>query len=100
MAELLTLDFAGVDQATYARINAELGLDPSSGAGDWPAGLITHLAGVSEDGHCHVVEVWESQQAQADFMHDRLGAALAAGGVTATPQGAWAHVMGHHDPGR
>jgi hypothetical protein len=46
-----------------------------------------------------VVEVWESQQAQADFMGSRLGAAMAAAGITAVPQMTWARVMGHRNPG-
>jgi hypothetical protein len=99
MAELLVLDFDGVDEATYARANAELGLDPHTGEGDWPAGLVSHVAGVTEDGHGYVVEVWESQQAQAEFMESRLGAAIAAAGITAEPRVTWSRVMGHHNPG-
>lgn len=99
MAELLVLEFDGVDDATYERVNAELGLDPRTGAGDWPPGLVSHVAGVTEDGHGCVAEVWESQQAQAEFMESRLGPALAAGGVSATPRVLWARVMGQHNPG-
>lgn len=99
MAELLILDFDGVDEAAYLKVNGELGLDPNTGSGDWPAGLITHLAGVSDAGHGYVIEVWESRQAQDDFMSSRLGAAIAAGGITTTPQVTWARVMGHHNPG-
>lgn len=99
MAELLMLDFDGVDEADYAKVNAQLGLDPHTGAGDWPAGLISHIAGLSDDGRGYVIEVWESQQAQADFMESRLGPAMAGGGVTSVPQVTWAHVMGHHTPG-
>jgi len=99
MAELLVLEFDGVDEAAYAKVNAELGLDPHTGAGDWPAGLITHVAGVAEGGRGYVIEVWESHQAQADFMQSRLGAAMAAGGIAAVPQVTWAQVMGHHNPG-
>jgi hypothetical protein len=99
MAELLILDFEGLDEADYVKVNSELGLDPGTGAGDWPAGLITHVAGVSDAGHGYVIEVWESQQAQADFMTSRLGAAMAEGGVSAVPQVTWARVMGHHNPG-
>ena len=99
MAELLMLEIDGVDDADYARVNAELGLDPDTGAGDWPPGLITHVAALSDSGRGYVIEVWESQQAQVDFMESRLGAAMAAGGVTAVPQVTWARVMGHHSPG-
>jgi hypothetical protein len=99
MPDLLILDFTGLDEGDYLAVNKELGLDPKTGAGDWPAGLITHVAGTSDDGHAYVMEVWESQQAQADFMSSRLGAALARGGVTVEPQVTWAHVIGHHNPG-
>ncbi len=49
-------------------MNAQLGLDPKTGAGEWPADFITHLAGVKEGGGACVIEVWESQQAQAEFV--------------------------------
>jgi hypothetical protein len=99
MAELLVLEFDGVDETDYAKVNAQLGLDPETGAGEWPAGLITHLTGLGEDGLGYVVEVWQSQQAQAEFMQSRLGPAMAAGGVTRTPKVTWARVVGHHSPG-
>ena len=99
MAEMLILDFEGVDEADYLKVNKALGLDPETGAGDWPAGLVSHVAGVSDSGHGYVVEVWESQQAQADFVDARLGASMAEGGVTAVPQVTWARVMGQFNPG-
>lgn len=99
MSELLMLEFDGVDDTDYAKVNAELGLDPETGAGDWPAGLVSHLAGITEAGRAYVVEVWESQQAQADFMQSRLGGAMAAGGVAATPRITWARLIGHANPG-
>jgi hypothetical protein len=43
MVELLILDFDGVDEADSLKVNKELGLDPKTGAGDWPAALITPL---------------------------------------------------------
>jgi hypothetical protein len=55
MAELLILDFHGADEADYLKVNEELGLDPKTGAGDWPAGLIMHVAGVSDAGHGYVI---------------------------------------------
>jgi hypothetical protein len=68
MAELLVLEFDAVDETDYANVSAQLGVDPQTGAGDWPPGLITHLAGLKEGGSAYVIEVWESQQAQAEFM--------------------------------
>jgi hypothetical protein len=99
MAELLILEFDGVDESDYASVNAQLGLDPETGAGEWPTGLITHLTGLVEGGRGYVIEVWESQEAQAEFMQSRLGPAMASGGVTATPKVTWAHVVGQHNPG-
>lgn len=99
MAELLVLEFDGVDESDYARVNAQLGLDPQTGAGDWPAGLITHLSGLTDGGSAYVIEVWESQEAQAEFMQSRLGPAMLAGGVTATPKVTWARLIGHQNPG-
>jgi hypothetical protein len=73
MAELLVLEFDGVDETDYANVSAQLGVDPQTGAGEWPAGLITHLAGMKDGGSAYVIEVWESQEAQAEFMQSRLG---------------------------
>jgi hypothetical protein len=86
MAELLILEFDRVTESEYRNVNAELGIDPETGKGDWPAGLITHLAGLAE-GRAFVVESWTSREAQAEFMQNRLGAALGRGGVAATPKG-------------
>jgi len=99
MAELLMLEFDGLDEKDYAAVNAQLGIDPETGAGDWPAGLITHLAGIGDGAGAYVIEVWESQEAQADFMQSRLGAALASGGVTAKPKVTWTRLVGHQNPG-
>lgn len=98
MAELLILEFDGVDESDYAKVNAQLGLDPQTGAGEWPAGLVTHLTGLREDGGGYVVEVWESQEAQAQFMQSRLGPAMAAGGVSGIPKVTWARLIGQHSP--
>ena len=45
MAELLLLEFEGVAESEYRSVNAELGIDPDTGKGDWPAGLITTSPG-------------------------------------------------------
>ncbi|HNA98945.1 MAG TPA: hypothetical protein PKX56_00730 [Marmoricola sp.] len=99
MSELHILEFDGADEEKYLKVNAQLGLDSSTGAGDWPAGLITHLAGLSDTGNLYVIEVWESKQAQEDFMQSRLGPALAATEVTTPPKISWAQVLGQHHPG-
>ena len=45
MTELLILEFDGVTESEYRNVNAELGIDPETGKGYWPAGLITHSPG-------------------------------------------------------
>ena len=99
MAELLILEFEGLAESDYRNVNAQLGIDPDTGEGDWPAGLITHLAGIGEGGRAFVVESWTSREAQAEFMQNRLGAAMGQGGVTATPKVTWATLIGEHHPG-
>lgn len=100
MPELFILEFEGLDRAAYERVNKALGIDPDSGEGDWPDGLLTHSAGATDRGWI-VVEVWESRQRQDDFMKNRLGAALQQGGVDKPPVRAeWATSSAHHSPGR
>jgi hypothetical protein len=99
MAELLILEFEGVNEADYRNVSAQLGIDVDTGNGDWPVGQITHLVGLGEGGRAFVVETWTSREAQAEFMENRLGAAMAKGGVTATPKVTWATLIGEHHPG-
>jgi hypothetical protein len=99
MAELLILEFEGLTEEDYAAINADLGIDQESGEGDWPAGLHTHTAGAGGAGSWVVVEVWETQEDQDDFMQSRLGPALHKAGVTKPPKRAdWHKVKAHHSP--
>jgi hypothetical protein len=99
MADAVILEFTGIGETEYNAVNAKLGIDPKTGAGDWPAGLQTHFGGSSDEGTFVVVEVWESREAQAEFMHSRLGAALAAGGITSEPKVTWVSLLAHHTPG-
>lgn len=99
MSELLILEFDGIDETHYAKVNAELGLDAKTGAGNWPAGLVSHLTGLTDSGGAYVVEVWQSQQAQAEFMRSRLGAAMPAAGITSAPKVTWSRLIGQHHPG-
>lgn len=46
-----------------------------------------------------MLEVWDSRQAQAEFMHSRLGEALAAGGVTSPPKVTWVPLRAYQNPG-
>jgi hypothetical protein len=99
MAELLILEFEGVNEADYRRVSAQLGIDVETGEGDWPAEQISHLVGLGEGGQAFVVETWTSREAQAEFMQNRLGAAMAQGGVNATTKVTWVTLIGEHHPG-
>lgn len=98
MAEMLVLEFDGLDESHYRKVNAALGVDAATGAGDWPAPLISHAAGRTDDGRFVVVELWESREAQEAFM-TRLGPALEKGGVTVQPKVSWAGVAGRYRHG-
>ena len=77
MAEVLVLEFeTATASELYQQVNGILGIDSATGKGDWPPGILSHLAGVTEDGQFIVVESWESQAAQEKFMSERLGPAL------------------------
>jgi hypothetical protein len=96
MAAAIILEFEGVDRDMYEAVNSKLGIDMASGAGDWPAGMQTHLAGTTDDGGLVVVEVWESREKQAAFMTSRLGAAIADSGVPAPVRITWIDVLAQH----
>lgn len=97
MAEALILRFTGVGQSEYEAVNSKLGIDMATGKGDWPAGLLLHTAGPADDGSFVVSEIWASRDAQEKFMHERLGAALAAGGISDPPAVTWVSLIAHHD---
>jgi hypothetical protein len=94
----LILRFAGHGRADYNAVNAKLNIDPNSGAGDWPPGLLCHAAG--SDGDALVVmEVWDSREAQGRFMETRLGRAVQETGITAAPDLTWIDLFSYHTPG-
>lgn len=100
MAAALILEFEGVTKKEYDAVNAALGIDPTTGEGDWPDGLISHSGGLNTDGHLVVMEVWDSPEHQARFMEGRLGEALGKGGVTEPPSSVtWIELIAHHTPG-
>jgi hypothetical protein len=99
MAELLILEFEDFGEADYDKVNEILGIDMLSGEGDWPAGLVSHTAGPTEDSW-RVIEVWESQEDQ-ETAQSRLGPALQQAGVGKPPKRAeWSKVKAHHTPRR
>ena len=98
MPELLILEFSDLGEAEYAAVNSRLGIDMHTGQGDWPAGLLSHAAG-GQDGTLVVSEVWSSRADQGAFMESRLGAALAAAGVSSPPTVSWVPLIAFHQPG-
>lgn len=99
MPEVFILEFEGLGADAYDRVNKVLGINMDTGEGDWPAGLHTHLAGPTEGGGWIVVEVWESQEDQDEYMKTRLGPALREAGVTRAPKRAeWSKPRAHHTP--
>ena len=96
MSDALLFEFTGVDVDAYKAVNTALGLDPTTGGGDWPSGMISHTGTVNAHGDVLVFEVWESRQAQDDFMQARLGPALGQAGVSDPTRIEWLSVVGHH----
>ena len=93
----MILEFEGVTDQEYDAVNDELGIDMGTGRGDWPEGLLTHSAGLNEYGHLVVLEVWDTPEHQVRFMEDRLGRALARGGITGPPSRVtWIELVSHH----
>jgi hypothetical protein len=98
MAEALILEFDGLDRDKYDAVNGHLGIDPESGQGDWPAGMVFHSGGAKPGGWV-VYEIWESKDAQAAFMAERLAPALQQGGVSEPPtRMEWIELAAYHSP--
>ena len=96
MAAELILEFEGVTTKEYYAVNKELGIDPESGEGDWPDGVVAHSAGLNKAGNLVVIEVWDTPEHQAKFMEERLGQALAKGGITGPPLSVtWIELVSH-----
>jgi hypothetical protein len=95
MALGLILEFDGIGRATYDTVNLAAGIDVSRPSQQWPAGLLYHAAGAKAGGWV-VFEVWDSKEAQARFMAERLGDALARAGVAGPPARAeWLELAAH-----
>ena len=94
MSELIVIEI-DCDPALYPKVNQVLGIDPETGSGDWPKGLVNHVGGGS-DGKIVVAEVWESRADQESFMASRLGPALAQIGVPMPKRMEWLPVLGFH----
>jgi hypothetical protein len=98
MAEAVILEFDGVGSDEYWAVNKALGLDAETDEG-WPEGLVSHSGGAKPGGWV-VFEVWESKDAQARFMNERLGRALQEGGITGPPARVeWLELAAHRNLG-
>jgi len=95
MPHALVYEFEGVTDAHYAAVSRHLGIDPETGAGDWPPGMVSHAAGTADDGTFIVSEVWSSREDQAAWQQ-KLAPALAANGVTIVPRVRWVPLIGYH----
>ncbi len=96
MSDALVFEFSGVSAHDYRAVNAILGLDPTTGDGLWPAGLLSHTGAAGSDGGFVVFEVWESQESQAAWMASRLGPALSKAGLPEPKRVRWLTVAGHY----
>ena len=96
MAELIIIE-VDCDPALYSKVNEILGLDPNTGAGEWPTGLLTHIGG-GGDGTVVVVEAWESRADQESWMASKLGPALGQAGVAQPKRMEWLSLLGNINP--
>ena len=98
MAMGLIIEFDGVGREVYEAVNRNLDIDATRPTGNWPAGLHFHAGGAKPGGWV-VFEVWESKEAQERFMRERLGSALAQGGVAKPPSRVeWLALAAHTVP--
>jgi hypothetical protein len=97
MSDALFHEFTGVSADDYKAVNAILGLDPATGGGDWPAGLLSHT-GAAGPGGFIVFEVWDSRESQGAWMASRLGPALGQAGGREPARVGWLSVVGHCNP--
>jgi hypothetical protein len=92
--DLLVLEFSAPAAAElYNQVNKLIGLDPSTGSGDWPTGLLGHQAGADGD-TVVVVETSESRAAQEEFMRARLEPAFAQADVPPPARVTWLPLVG------
>ena len=96
MSDALILEFKGVTAEQYGAVNTTLGIDPKTGEGDWPAGLLSHTGAIGAGGDLVVFEVWDSQESQGAFMASRLGPALGQAGLPDPARVEWLSLVGHH----
>jgi hypothetical protein len=95
-SEVFVLEFQAANAPElYEKVSQHLGTNHHDGTGNWPAGLVTHMAGIDGD-KLVVIERWESMAAQEHFMKARLGPALGAVGVPAPARAQWLSDLGFY----
>ena len=94
MSEVLILEFPAGTADQYDAVNKLLEANVEPGEDAMPAPLLTHVA-ASGDSGLIVVEVWESREAQAEFMK-RLAPALAEVGVPEPSRTEWSTLIGRY----
>jgi len=93
MPEVVIIEFEAPDAVEiYRSVSRLLGVDPATGSGDWPAPLSSHVAAAS-DNKLIVVEIWDSQADQHQFM-ERLGAAFKEANVSPPTSVEWYALAG------
>jgi len=93
MAEVIVIE-VDCDPSLYPKVNQVLGLDPATGSGDWPKGLLSHVGG-GGDGTVVVVEAWESRADQESWMTAKLGPVLGQVGVPQPRRMEWLEMLGN-----
>jgi len=78
MAIMMILEWEGVTPEQYAKVNDLMGIHSDA---DAPDGLISHAAGIDENGELTIVDLWESEQQLGKFVETRLGPALEGAGI-------------------
>ena len=94
MEHALLIEFPaqGVDaKALYQAVVEELGLGESGLA----AGAISHTAAMSETSLLTIFELWETREAQEEFMRLQLMPALQKAGAPAPTRVEWLDVYAH-----
>ena len=79
MAVILSIDWDSITPEQYDKATAALNL-----IADRPKGLQFHAASFDDTG-AHITDVWDSAEDFQAFAASRLGAALAAAGITDMP---------------
>lgn len=76
MADVIVLEFSAPSAVDiYNKVNHLLGWDGTPDWEQWPKGMLSHIAGESND-KLVVIEVWESKADQEEFMRSHLGPAF------------------------